>query len=135
MLSQLSSASYPSHEAEQSFLNHYFGAEAARLPYSYNYNLAMKKRGPLLWDTLWDEARIVHFTFVKPFLASGEYVGVPWQDMDIHVKKQAVERADGMFQKEITWWGDMFADMKEVYAVELKNCVSKTDRLPEANVD
>ena len=122
MLSQLSSASYPSYDAEQSFLNHYFGAEAVRLPYSYNYNLAIKKRGPLLWDTLWDEARIIHFTLAKPFLALPRYVGIPWERIDDHVKKEAVEWAGGFYGEEIIWWGNMFAEMKKVHAAELGSC-------------
>ncbi|KDQ34098.1 glycosyltransferase family 8 protein [Pleurotus ostreatus PC15] len=48
----------PVQQAEQAFLNLYFGAKAARLPYIYNALLAMKKRNPVVWEELKEELAI-----------------------------------------------------------------------------
>lgn len=122
MISQLSTASYNPADAEQSFLNQYFGAESVRLPYLYNYNVAIKKRAPLLWNTLWDGAKIVHFTLAKPFLTMPNYIPVAWNDMERHVKEQAKNWNGGFFSEEITWWGEVFSEMKTVYDAELGGC-------------
>ena len=44
MVEKIGTASYRAEDAEQSFLNHYYGAEVVRLPYVYNGNQALKKR-------------------------------------------------------------------------------------------
>ncbi len=41
VLTRIADARYPPGEAEQTFLNLYFGMDVVRLPYVYNANLAM----------------------------------------------------------------------------------------------
>ncbi|KAF9494085.1 hypothetical protein BDN71DRAFT_1449412 [Pleurotus eryngii] len=65
-------ARYPMQQAEQAFLNLYFGAKAARLPYIYNAFIAIKKRSPVVWEELKDELAIVHYTDHKPFLLDSQ---------------------------------------------------------------
>ncbi|KAJ7618322.1 glycosyltransferase family 8 protein [Mycena polygramma] len=71
MREKLETTGYPLKQAEQAFLNQYFGGPCMRLPYIYNANLAIKARSPVLWDRLADEMCIVHYTALKPFLHDG----------------------------------------------------------------
>jgi len=48
-------------------LNHYFGAQAVRLPYAYGGNLAIKERSPEMWEAMQKDMRIIHYTLGKPF--------------------------------------------------------------------
>ncbi|OBZ65706.1 putative prephenate dehydrogenase [NADP(+)] [Grifola frondosa] len=52
MVANIETAWYWRHEAEQAFLNAFYGAQALRLPYAYNVNLAMKQRSLGLWEAL-----------------------------------------------------------------------------------
>ena len=52
-------------------------------------------------------------------------MGIPWERVVDHVKKEAVEWAGGFYGEEIIWWGNMFAEMKKVYATELGSCDSE----------
>lgn len=122
MVSKLTTARYPLADAEQSFLNHYFGAEVLRLPYHYNSNLAIKQYAPLVWEGTLPEQRIVHFTLVKPFVGRGPtYEVVPFDDVENHVLKMAKEDG-GIFRPEMLWWGGMFTDMKRTYSQSLERC-------------
>jgi inositol phosphorylceramide glucuronosyltransferase 1 len=67
MLGRLDNARYRPGEAEQAFLNLYFGADVIRLPYVYNANLAIRERRPAIWYAVRDEIRIAHYTSRKPF--------------------------------------------------------------------
>ncbi|CAL1711420.1 unnamed protein product [Somion occarium] len=120
MLKQLPYARFPPVDAEQSFLNHYFGIEAVRLPYAYNANLAIKRRTPEVWQGGWDEFRVVHFTLVKPFLGK-RYAAVRWDDLEAHVRKVAGWEG-GRFRNETMWWGETFKGMKKVRERELSRC-------------
>jgi len=122
MVSKLTTARYPLQDAEQSFLNLYFGAEVVRLPYHYNANLAIKERALPVWLGTRHEHRIVHFTLVKPFIGRGpEYKVVPFDEVERFVGE--IKEADGgMFKEEILWWGEMFEDMKRVNAEQLRAC-------------
>ena len=55
LVSQIDTAQYPHWEAEQAFLNVFFGAEAVGLPYIYNGNMAIKRRNPALWEGMQSE--------------------------------------------------------------------------------
>ncbi|CAL1711423.1 unnamed protein product [Somion occarium] len=120
MVSQIATADFPHLEAEQSFLNHYFGAEAVRLPYAYNGNLAIKQRAPEMWNRTAHERRIVHFTLAKPFLM-GDYERVPWYELEERVVEVAGYE-DGAYKEETMWWGEMFKEMKHTYAKQLHKC-------------
>ncbi|KAI0078468.1 nucleotide-diphospho-sugar transferase [Panus rudis PR-1116 ss-1] len=110
MISKVSRARFPPQDAEQSFLNHFFGAEVLRLPYAYNGNLAIKRRAPVLWQTTTPERRLVHFTLLKPFLGH-HYVEVDFDDMDDHVVMMSKEM-DGFFEEEVLWWGQEFKEWR-----------------------
>ncbi|KAJ7643586.1 glycosyltransferase family 8 protein [Roridomyces roridus] len=113
MRQKLATADYPLGEAEQAFLNLYFGGTAMRLPYIYNANLALKKRSPVLWQRLAREMRVVHYTAVKPFLNDpSDPAGVVLSPEDIEVAMEIGERhEDGVFREEIGWWRTAYQKM------------------------
>ncbi|KAJ7506766.1 glycosyltransferase family 8 protein [Mycena galericulata] len=120
MLQQAKNAEYPQNEAEQGFLNLYFGGTVMRLPYIYNANLAIKVRSPALWEHLVDEMRIVHYSLVKPFLRDWEALDVLLMPEEMEeVLETSGEREGGLFREEATWWKDAYERMmlKEGHAV------------------
>ncbi|KAI0753147.1 nucleotide-diphospho-sugar transferase [Daedaleopsis nitida] len=121
MVSKIATARYPAEQAEQAFLNLYFGAEVLRLPYAYNANLAIKKRTPQMWRALQDEMRIMHFTMAKPFL-QGDYAEVPMDQLDRNVEKVARKKSD--YKEEIREWLDAWHATKRTYEKELAKCNS-----------
>lgn len=120
MVEQISTASYRAADAEQSFLNHFYGAEAIRLPYMYNGNQAIKKRSPKLWAGIVQELRLVHFTMVKPFLGR-DYAEVKLKDLDNHVVQQARNKG-GIYKEEILWWRDTWQETRKLYGGEMSLC-------------
>jgi len=120
LTAQLATARYPLQDAEQSYLNHYFGAEAVRLPYAYNGNLAIKLRKPQLWQQTAEERRIIHYTLIKPFL-QGDYQEVPFDELEEWVETQA-EKKGGVFREEVHLWGDMFREFKTKYRNNIDQC-------------
>ncbi|KAI0827983.1 nucleotide-diphospho-sugar transferase [Trametes gibbosa] len=119
MVGKIATARYPAEQAEQAFLNHYFGAEVLRLPYAYNANLAIKKRTPALWAGLQEEMRIMHYTMAKPFL-QGDYDEVP---MDRLAKNAAkVARKKSAFKAEIMEWLDAWEETRRTYSSKLAKC-------------
>ncbi|KAI1791189.1 nucleotide-diphospho-sugar transferase [Ganoderma leucocontextum] len=119
MVAKIATARYPAEQAEQAFLNHYFGAEALRLPYAYNGNLAIKKRTPALWAALQDELRIVHFTMAKPFL-QGDYEEVPMDQLERNADK--VARRKSAYKQEIAEWVEVWRETRRTYASQLAKC-------------
>ena len=119
MVAKIASARYPAEQAEQAFLNHYFGAEALRLPYAYNGNLAIKKRTPKLWAGLQDELRIVHFTMAKPFL-QGDYDEVPMDQLEKNAEK--VARRKSAYKEEIGEWVEAWRETRRTYTAKLAKC-------------
>lgn len=109
MRAALAAARYPPAFAEQAFLNVYFAAQALRLPYAYNANLAIKRRAPALWAALRRDMRIVHYTLDKPF---------PPADIRPHEvdaffeEKKAVEH--GLWAEEIGWWQEGWPEVEAV---------------------
>lgn len=120
LVAQIANADFPPVDAEQSYLNHYFGAEVVRLPYVYNANLAIKARTRKLWDGMEAEQRVVHFTLIKPFLGP-KYAPVDFRDLEGHVAKVA-ETTGRMFREEMLWWGEVFKDFKATYREALDEC-------------
>lgn len=120
MVDQISTAHYRSEDAEQSFLNHYYAAEAVRLPLAYNGNLAIKKRSPELWQGMLPELRLIHYTMVKPFLGQ-DYAKVSVKDLDKHVEKMTKKRG-GYYKREVQWWGEEWKETRETYQKELSLC-------------
>ncbi len=119
MVSKIATAHYPAEQAEQAFLNLYFGAEAVRLPYAYNANLAIKQRTPQLWSALKDEMRIVHYTLAKPFL-QGDYAEVPLDQLDRNAEKVAQKK--WRYKEEVEEWLASWHETKKTYATKLAEC-------------
>ncbi|OCH84205.1 nucleotide-diphospho-sugar transferase [Obba rivulosa] len=120
MIARIGTANYRAEDAEQSFLNHFYGTEAVRLPYAYNANLAIKRRKPELWADLKREARIVHYTLVKPFL-QGDYEEVDIDDLDNNVVRQ-YEAWDGLFKEELDEWADAWRETRQRHGATIAEC-------------
>ncbi|KAL5488296.1 hypothetical protein ACEPAI_6404 [Sanghuangporus weigelae] len=86
MLNKIDTAEYRRLDAEQGFLNSYFASQVVRLPRTYNANLVIKQRNPLLWDTIEEDMRIVHYTMMKPFIPDDR------------------SRAVGIWEEELKYW-------------------------------
>ncbi|KAJ7067674.1 glycosyltransferase family 8 protein [Mycena belliarum] len=116
-------ADFPLKQAEQAFLNLYFGAIGARLPYVYNANLAIKARSPVMWRALLDEMRIVHYTAVKPFIndaRSSDSVLSP-EEME-EAMTLSGQRENGAFAEEVGWWRDAYRRMMQDRGAEIAKC-------------
>jgi len=120
MLEQIGTASYRAEDAEQSFLNHFYGSEAVRLPYAYNANLAIKRRKPELWADLKREARIVHYTLVKPFL-QGDYEEVEISELDKNIVQQ-YGAWGGIYKEELDEWADAWRETFHHHGAEITEC-------------
>ena len=117
MLANIYRDDYGHGDADQGFLNFYFGQQVVRIPHVYNGNLAIKGRGRQFWDAIQDQMRVVHFTLVKPFDVSPKCGGVDeactveeiWDTMR---HKRYLETAkNGDFKEEIEWWESVYDEM------------------------
>ena len=117
---RINDARFPPVEAEQAFLNVYFGADAVRLPYMYNANLVIHERSPALWAAMRNEIRIVHYTWPKPFPKDGNDV------VDGALLERAVDKArryhGGVYAEAIDWWMDGYIQFREQNLVALEQC-------------
>lgn len=120
MVSKLETTDFRLKDAEQSYLNHYFGAQAVRLPYAYGGNLAIKERAPEMWEAIQKDMRIVHYTLVKPFENKMKCpAGICDQEKVFDLKRlrgvisAAKRKWKGHFVQELTWWEDSFNVMIE----------------------
>ncbi|RPD66912.1 nucleotide-diphospho-sugar transferase [Lentinus tigrinus ALCF2SS1-7] len=120
LVSQINTARYPHWEAEQAFLNVFFGAEAVRLPYIYNGNMAIKRRNPELWEGLQSEMRLIHYSLVKPFWR-GVYNETGLEDMHENVLRRA-EDWDGTWRDEILEWGETWKEAEDTYRYAFTRC-------------
>ncbi|KAJ7308662.1 glycosyltransferase family 8 protein [Mycena albidolilacea] len=123
MLQKLEVAEYPLQQAEQAFLNLYFGGTCMRLPYIYNANLAIKDRSPILWRRLTDEMRVVHYTTMKPFIheaRSSNAILTPEEIEDAIY--QSERRADGFYQEEVGWWRTAYRKMMSDRGHVMRQC-------------
>ncbi|KAJ6578950.1 nucleotide-diphospho-sugar transferase [Mycena sp. CBHHK59/15] len=113
MRRKLEVAQYPLKQAEQAFLNLYFGGTSLRLPYVYNANLAIKARSPALWARLEDEMRIVHYTGVKPFIHEGDRGGGDGA---------GCAAGGGFYAEEVAWWRREYRSMMREKGDGVKAC-------------
>jgi glycogenin glucosyltransferase len=120
MLSRIHDARYAPGEAEQAFLNLYFGADAVRLPYVYNANLAIHERSPMLWDAMRDDMRIVHYTSPKPFPKDGKEI-VDGARLERSINK-ARRKSDKMHAEAVGWWQDAYDDFRTKNRAALQQC-------------
>ncbi|KAA1471825.1 nucleotide-diphospho-sugar transferase [Dentipellis sp. KUC8613] len=130
----MDTARYPLRMAEQAYLNLYFGAEVAKLPYIYNANLAIKLRSPQLWEFMnrTDAMRIVHYTTPKPFDVdprSPSLVPVKGKallhDARARMQKKMAEAKSaygGIYQEEVGWWEEAWREMEQERRVEFERC-------------
>ncbi|KAF7345266.1 Glycosyltransferase family 8 protein [Mycena sanguinolenta] len=116
-------AEYPLKQAEQAFLNLYFGGTCVRLPYIYNANLAIKSRSPILWQRLTDEMRVVHYTTLKPFIHDGRASDAILTSTDIEeAMEQGARRQGGFFEEEVVWWKTAYRRMMSEYGDAIREC-------------
>ena len=125
MVAKIYTADYPRWEADQAFLNIYFGNEVARLPYAYNGNLALKWRASKLWKHTTPDRRIIHYTLSKPFVGDG-YSPISLDEMEAHVMTVADNAWEGAFSREMYIWRETFTDMRQEYGKQLELCMLKT---------
>lgn len=122
MLTKIYRDDYKHNEAEQGFLNLYYGQQVVRLPHVYNGNLAIKTKSRTYWDAIQDQMRIVHFTLTKPFdmtpkCGGGDGKCTAEEIWDMKRHKDFVEAAkadrNGDFKEEIEWWETVYDEMME----------------------
>ena len=120
MLTKIYRNDYWHGEADQGFLNAYYGQQVVRLPHVYNGNLAIKSKGRKYWDAIQEQMRVVHFTLTKPFDTSprcgGEDGTCTVEEIwDVKRHKSFLETAkkdrDGDFREELEWWETMYEEM------------------------
>lgn len=121
IMRKIETAKYPMKQAEQAFLNLYFGGKGVRLPYVYNANLAMKRRSPALWDGLKDEMRIVHYTMVKPFLCDPPKDLPTPNELDEAIRI-AAGQANRFYADEVVWWKEAYERMRQDKGHEIDSC-------------
>ncbi|KAI0650488.1 nucleotide-diphospho-sugar transferase, partial [Trametes meyenii] len=120
LVSHINTANYSHWEAEQAYLNVFYGADTVRLPYVYNGNIAIKRRNPRLWEGLQDELRLIHFSLVKPFWRNVyDEIGLDY----VHdtVKLRATDW-DSAFREEILEWGQSWTEVERKYGHEIMKC-------------
>ncbi|KAI0246850.1 nucleotide-diphospho-sugar transferase [Lactifluus subvellereus] len=120
MRARIGDARFPAEEAEQAFLNVYFGADAVRLPYVYNANLAIRERSPALWDAMRDELRVVHYTMPKPFPKSGKDI-VDGARLQSAIDKAKRDRG-GVHVETIDWWVGAYDEFRAQNWRALEQC-------------
>jgi glycogenin glucosyltransferase len=123
MLQEIEVAEYPLLQADQGFLNLYFGGTCMRLPYIYNANLAIKDRSPILWQRLTDEMRVVHYTTMKPFIHEARSSNAMLTPEEIEEAVDKSERqADGFYHEEVGWWRTAYRNMMSDRGHVIRQC-------------
>jgi lipopolysaccharide biosynthesis glycosyltransferase len=124
MKTKIETATYPLKQAEQAFLNLYYAGKGLRLPYVYNANIAIKRRSPVLWESMKDEMRIVHYTIVKPFLDDSrpsDTILTPDEQREAIRLAKATDR--GFYAEEVDWWREAYEGMLHDKGTELAGCL------------
>ncbi|KAH8981672.1 glycosyltransferase family 8 protein [Lactarius akahatsu] len=120
MRARIADARFNPREADQAFLNVYFGADAVRLPYVYNGNLAIRERSPALWDALREELRIVHYTLPKPFPKDGKEI-VEGKRLERAIERARKDRG-GVHAEAIEWWFTAYEEFNVQNRDALRQC-------------
>lgn len=125
MRQKIETAQYPLEQAEQAFLNLYFGGTCMRLPYIYNANLAIKARSPVLWQRLADEMRVVHYTTLKPFINDAQSSNtILWPEEIEEAMDQGAQKGGGFFREEVGWWREAYQRMMLARGQVIRQCYS-----------
>ncbi|KAI0672790.1 nucleotide-diphospho-sugar transferase, partial [Trametes maxima] len=128
MLARLDTADFWRHEAEQAFLNTFFAADVAKLPYAYNANLAIKARSPAMWAGIRDEIRVLHYTMIKPFTRDNKnYALVPMEELEANARRRSGEEG-GVFVEEMQLWAEMWGETYATYGDKLRGCMKLSDK-------
>ena len=125
LVARIDTADYDHSAGEQGYLNVWHSADAVRLPYVYNGNLAIKERNPELWRSLQPELRVIHYTLVKPHWRL-VYDDMGFEDMHENVLRWA-ERSNGIFREEVLEWGRAWKDTEEKYHSAFTRCRQRSD--------
>lgn len=116
-------------EAEQAFLNVFYGPQTVRLPYIYNGNLAIKPRNPAMWEGMQNEMRILHFSLLKPFWRK-VYDEIGLDKMHENARNQSREW-EGQFEYEIMLWDRYWRETEDKYGQEIMHCGWKSAKVRE----
>ncbi|KAJ8515755.1 hypothetical protein ONZ45_g6861 [Pleurotus djamor] len=122
MLSKLETANYPLEQAEQSFLNAYFASKRVLLPYAYNAGIVIKRRSPALWDELKTNAKIVHFTNVKPYLVENQDPTRILTEVEVAEAMEDASRRKDVYAEEIGWWKGVYESLLRDRGHEMRRC-------------
>jgi glycogenin glucosyltransferase len=99
MIRKTRTAEYPLKQAEQAFLNLYFGGKALRLLYAYNY------------------------TAVKPFLDDSRPSTAILAPEELHnIMRQASGQKSGFYANEVGWWWEVYERMMRDKGSEINAC-------------
>ena len=120
MLAALPTARFPPEYAEQAFLNQWFAPSAIRLPYIYNGNLAYKERSPEMWEGIWGEMKIIHYTIVKPFIGP-KFKPLVVEELDRRVEVAARSHG-GLFSDEMRLWGKYWDETMRTFSQDGNSC-------------
>lgn len=129
MKKKAETARYPIQQAEQAFLNLYFGAKAARLPYIYNAFIAIKKRNPVVWEELKDELAIVHYTDHKPFLLDSQPSKMILTPEEMNMAIDEGQSKYELWSEEFGWWRTAYHKMMSDNAVKITQCSESRGRV------
>ncbi|KAF7966833.1 hypothetical protein HWV62_36941 [Athelia sp. TMB] len=126
MVQKIKTAAYPLQQAEQAFLNLYYGATAVRLPYAYNANLAIKVRSPEMYQELKHNMRIVHYTMMKPFLSDTmpSTTILTLEEMEVVMTNAELEH-EMLYREEAGWWREAYERMMKDIGEQVSTCYSQ----------
>ncbi|KAL4256295.1 Nucleotide-diphospho-sugar transferase [Pleurotus pulmonarius] len=122
MRKKAETARYPIQQAEQAFLNLYFGTKAARLPYMYNALIAIKKRNPAVWEELKYKLAIVHYTDHKPFLLDSQPSSKILTPEEMRLAMDEAKSRYELWSEEFGWWCTAYQKMMSDNAVKIEQC-------------
>jgi hypothetical protein len=120
MMSKVEGAKYKLKEAEQAYLNVYFGKQTVRLPHMYNGNLAIKGLSTSYWAAMQENLKIMHYTLFKPFDGLPKCTGMNCTAQEIFNRQkqrehvaQVREESGGLFRGEMDWWLTVYEEMMD----------------------
>ncbi|KAF4578337.1 hypothetical protein EYR36_000144 [Pleurotus pulmonarius] len=122
MKNNIETARYPIGQAEQAFLNLYYGVKAVRLPYIYNAVISIKKRNWVLWGELKSHMSIIHYTERKPFMLEGQPGERILTPEEIEAAIDLAQRDFECWAEEFGWWRSAYYSMMAKHGAELERC-------------
>ncbi|KAF4604334.1 hypothetical protein EYR40_001513 [Pleurotus pulmonarius] len=123
MKKKIGTARYPIGQAEQAFLNLYFGAKAARLPYIYNALLSIKRRSPVVWEELKRDLSVVHYTDWKPFLLESQPGEKILTSEETETAMEIAQRDHEQWAEEFGWWRAAYHSLIRERGSDLSKCI------------